>query len=98
MTIPKEFKCAGFTIKVTIVDSLPDNEYGNFCDATNEIKIARTMKVEDKVVELTKEQLLNTYLHELWHCFQFYFDNSYSEAQAQTYANFMCEYLRSTTV
>lgn len=93
--IPSEFKCAGFTIKVSVEDSLPNDDYGTFCDATNEIKIAKTMTVDNKVIQLTEEQLLNTFYHELNHCFQFYFDNSYSEAQAQTFANFICEYLRT---
>lgn len=47
------------------------------------------------MVRLTEDQITNTFWHELIHCFQFYFDNSYSEAQSQVYANFMCEYFKS---
>lgn len=93
--IPSEFKCAGFTIKVKIEESLPDNEYGHFCDALNEISIARTIEVDHKTIQLSEEQKENTFYHELIHCFQFYYDNDYSESQAQTFANFMCEYQRT---
>lgn len=95
MQLPSEFKCAGFTIKVIIEDELPNGDYGSFCDARNEIKIARTVKSDNQIVELTEEQITNTFWHELFHCFQFYYDNEYSEGQSQTYANFMCEYFHS---
>lgn len=91
--IPKHFECAGFTIKIEIVDKLKSNNYGQFCDATNTIKIAKTVEIEDEgTVELTEEQRFNTFFHELVHVFQFYYDNEYCEAQAQVFANFLCEY------
>ena len=88
MQLPSEFKCAGNTIKVELVEKTNDNNYGNWCDAT----IAKTIELEDKTV-VTEDQITNTFWHELLHCFQFYFDNSYSEAQV--YANFLCEYFKS---
>lgn len=92
MQLPSEFKCAGNTIKVELVEREDNNNYGNWCDATN--TIAKTVELEDKtVVKLTEDQMTNTFWHELIHCFQFYFDNSYSEAQV--YANFLCEYFKS---
>ena len=92
MTIVHE----GNTIKVELVEKTNDNNYGNWCDATNTITIAKTIELEDKtVVKLTEDQITNTFWHELLHCFQFYFDNSYSEAQSQVYANFLCEYFKS---
>lgn len=99
MHIPTEFKCAGNTIKVNLVDKTYNNNYGNWCDATNTINIAKTIEVDNKTtVNLTEDQIFNTFIHELIHCFQFYFDNSYNEAQAQVYANFLCEYLKSVAV
>jgi hypothetical protein len=96
MKIPKEFKCAGNVITVNMVDKLKDHEYGNWCDATNTIELARSIYIdEDNTVELTEEQITNSFYHELGHCFQFYFDNSCDEAQAQTFANFMCEFMRT---
>lgn len=34
-------------------------------------------------------------MHELTYCMQFYFDNNITEAQAQVYANFLCEFLNT---
>ena len=34
MQLPSEFKCAGNTIKVELVEKTNDNNYGNWCDAT----------------------------------------------------------------
>ena len=90
MQLPSEFKCAGNTIKVQLVEKTYNNNYGNWCDATNTITIAKT------IVKLTEDQITNTFWHEILHCFQFYFDNSYNEAQSQVYANFLCEYFKST--
>ena len=96
MQLPSEFKCAGNTIKVQLVEKEDNNNYGNWYDSTNTITIAKSIELEDKtVVRMTEDQLTNTFWHELIHCFQFYFDNSYNEAQSQVYANFMCEYLKS---
>ena len=58
-------------------------------------KSEKNSSPDKTVVRLTEDQITNTFWHELIHCFQFYFDNSYSEAQSQVYANFMCEYFKS---
>ena len=59
-------------------DSLPNNDYGYFCDATNTIKLARTVNSEhDGEVILSDEQVRNTFYHELFHVFQFYFNNEF---------------------
>lgn len=97
MLIPNKFNCAGMNIKVEVVDKLPGNEYGTWSDSLNEIKLAKVVEVENKDVTLTEQQLINTFWHEVMHCFQFYYDNSCDEAQAQVYANFMCEFINSTT-
>lgn len=90
MQLPSVSKCAGNTTKVELVEKTNNNNYGNWCDAT----IAKTTELEDKtVVKLTEDQITNAFWHELLYCFQFYFDNSYSEAQV--YANFLCEYFKS---
>lgn len=95
MKLPSSFNCAGFTIKVEIVDKLPDNEYGDFEDVTNVIKLAKSVEVDNDTIQLTAAQMLNTFFHEVCHCFQFYFNNSYDEAQAQVYANFIQEFIRT---
>lgn len=47
-------------------------------------------------VTVSDEQMRNTFYHELFHAFQFYFNNEFNEAQAQVYANFMCEFIETT--
>lgn len=95
--IPASFKCAGFTIKIEILDKLPDSIYGDFNDAKNLIRIARTVEVDKEVVPLTKEQIINTFYHECCHCFQYYYNTDTDEAQAQVFANFMQEFMRTKT-
>ena len=95
MKIPKKFKIANNWITVEIVDSLPNSNYGIYNDAKQIIKLAKTIYIDDEIVELSEEQLLNTFWHEYVHCMQFYFDNSNSEAQAQSFANFLCEFVNT---
>lgn len=93
MTIPNKFKIANQEITVVIEDYLPDNNYGYFCDATNTIKLARTINTEhDGDVTLSDEQIRNSFYHELIHVFQFYLNNEYDETEAQVFANFLCEF------
>ena len=91
MTIPQKFKIANNWVTVELVDKLDSNNYGMYNDAKQIITIAKSVIIDNEVVELTKEQLLNTFWHEYCHAMQFYFDNSTSEAQAQSYSNFICE-------
>lgn len=94
--IPESFKIANQLFKVNIKDKLLDNNYGNFCDVTNELNLAKIIEVNDADYSLTDEQIRNTFWHEVFHAFQFYFNNKYDEAQAQVFANFMCEFIEST--
>lgn len=91
MKIPKKFKIANNWINVEIVDSLPNSNYGDYNDAKQVIRIAKTVSIDDEVVNLTEEQLFNTWWHEYVHAMQFYYDNNTSESQAQVFANFLCE-------
>ena len=93
MRIPQQFQCAGHIIKVELHDSLDDNRYGAFYDAPGVIKIAKTLTVEDYgKVELTEQQMENTFWHEYFHCCQFFAGERMTEQQAQVYANFMTEF------
>ena len=92
MTIPQKFKIANNWITVELVDKLDSNNYGIYNDAKQIITIAKSVVIDNEVVKLTKEQLLNSFWHEYCHAMQFYFDNSTSEAQAQSYSNFLSEF------
>lgn len=95
MKIPNTFNCAGFTIKIKIVDYTETNGYANFNDSTNTIKIAKFIKCDGKRIALTKQQQINSFFHELMHCWQFYSGKPFSEEEAQTTANFMQEYVET---
>ena len=95
--IPKSFKIANQTITVNVVDKIDGGSYGNFSDVINEINIAKNIEFNGKVYQLTEEQIENSFYHELMHSFQFYFCNKYDETQAQVFANFMREFLSTST-
>ena len=96
MNIPKSFTIAGQEITVQIVDHLDDNSYGMWGSATNTIYIANYVNTEyDGKVWLTESHQLNTFFHELIHCFQYYYSNEYSEAEAQVFANFLYEFMET---
>lgn len=96
MNIPKSFKIAGQEITVKIVDHLDDNVYGQWGSANNTIYIANNVNTEyDGKVWLTEDHQLNTFFHELIHCFQYYYNNEYSEAEAQVFANFLYEFMET---
>lgn len=63
--IPKKFKIANNWITVNMVESLPNSNYGTYNDVKQEINIAKTVEIDDEVVQLTEEQILNTLMHEL---------------------------------
>ena len=96
--IPTTFSLAGMNFQVKIVDTIQDgNEYGEYSDATNTINVAKQIKENDKLIDLKLDTMRNTFLHELFHVFQYYFDNKFDEAQAQVYANFLMEFLQTST-
>lgn len=96
MKIPSSFRIAGFKIKVEIVDFTESNSYGCFCDSTNTIEIARKLLNGTTIIELTEDQQLSTFYHELIHVFQFYVGEEYDERRAQSYSNFLLEFNNST--
>lgn len=93
--IYKTFKIANQKIQTTLLDSLSGGEYGKFNDAKNEIQLARNIIVEGETIKLSPQQIQNTFMHEVMHVFQFYYNNEFDEAQAQVYANFICEMLET---
>lgn len=96
MKIPESFNCAGFTIKVKIVDTIDENKFGDCCVVRNEIRIAKYLfDANNEKVELTEDQMFNTFAHELVHVWQFYHNNELSESEAQVFANFICEFLKT---
>jgi hypothetical protein len=96
MEIPKKFKVAGFDINVEFIDKLESNDYGNWCDVTNNIKLAKNISLSNgELTPLQDRQIKNTFLHELYHAFQFYSGKRYSEEECNIFANFMLEYFET---
>lgn len=95
--IYKRFKIANQIITTHLQDFVAEgSEYGQFSDAENAIFLAKKIILDGgKTIELTKEQIENTWWHECIHAFQFYFNNKFDETQAQVYANFMQEIFAS---
>ena len=66
MKIPKEFEVMGNTVKVNYDDSLLQSDMflGKYIARNNEIKILPN----GSSFKRTKEQIYQTYLHEMVHC------------------------------
>lgn len=88
MNLPTHFKIGNQQIRVEVVEETENHEYGNWCDTTNVITIATHIDG----IALSKEQILNTLWHEVFHAFCFFYNNDKDEALAQCFANFMREY------
>lgn len=95
--IPKEFIIANHIIEIEIQEQVFDYNktplYGLWESALGRISIARTIQTEKgPLVELSEEQILNTFMHELIHCFMFFTGVQQDEMIAQTFANCLREY------
>lgn len=94
--LPTEFSIAGGKIiKVLKEDILESGSYGDFCDIKSQIRIAENIKLEGVPQEISDEDIERTYYHELIHCFNYFYNCECDEALAQTFSNFMYEYMHS---
>lgn len=95
---PKKFRIANHDYTVELCDFVEGDTQGEFwygyhCSTELTIKIARKMRKSNGVeFDLTEEQIKNSFWHEVFHAFQFYYNNEQDEALAQVFANFMREY------
>jgi len=94
--IPKSF-CIGGGKKfiVKFVDNINRSNYGDFSDAKSEIRIAKSISTDGEEISINEEDQLRTFLHELFHCFNWMYNCECDEALAQTFSNFMYEYLQT---
>lgn len=94
--IPHSFKIANHLYTVSLEDFVQDGDdylYGYHSDTELVIKVARKIKSDKgEEVSLTSEQIKNSFWHEVFHAFNFYWNNETDEALAQTFANFMREF------
>lgn len=94
--IPNKFTIAGSTYNVNIVENAEkdlDGALGDFTNMLHKIRIAKTCRVNEDVINIPEDEFIKTYLHELGHCFGFYYKSDNSEEFANAFANFFYEYL-----
>lgn len=100
--IPKEFTVAGgkkiIVSKEDLIKSSNEYIFGDFNTASNVIRIANKVRIDDKNVKQTEEDLERTFYHELVHVFQFYAGMELDEVMAQIFSNFLYEYVKSKQV
>lgn len=97
MRIPEKFTINTQEIKIEIVDTLPDQNFGEYHCVTDTIKLATHIKDDEgNLVRLTEEQILNTLFHEILHAFQWHATGDTDEIQSNTYAGYIIEFLKST--
>lgn len=97
MKIPEKFTINSQEITVESWDTLPDQKFGEYCCITNKIKLARHVKDDDgTIIPLKEEQILNTFIHELLHAFQWHSKGDFSEEESSTYAGYFIEFIKSS--
>lgn len=92
--IPSKVRIANHWYKVILCDFIDNGDtFGSHCNLKLEIKVAECMKTDDgETVNLTEEQIKNSFWHEIFHAFNYYYNNKQDESLAQTFANFMREF------
>lgn len=90
--IPETFTLGCHTFKVQLYKELYDENdplYGQF-DYDEQVIRLRIFKDNGK--PLSRECILNTYYHELFHAFNYLWNTGGDESLASTFAMLMCEY------
>lgn len=100
MKIPEYFTINTQRVSVVLKDE-PSSQrrFGEFNSLTSTITIYTVVRGEDgNITNLSNEQILNTFFHEVFHAWQWYSGHDDSEVEASTYAGYMIEFLRSTSI
>lgn len=89
--IPSKFRIANHDYTVKLCEFIDDGDtFGSHCNLKLEIKVAERMKNDDgEIIDLTEEQIKNSFWHEIFHAFNYYYNNQQDESLAQVFANFM---------
>lgn len=94
--IPRTFRVANHYYSVEFQDFVEvegEEVYGYHSNVELKILLALKVHIEDnKVISLTPEQVKNTFWHEVFHSFNYFWNNDEDEALAQVFANFMREF------
>lgn len=97
--IPTTFSLAGLNFRVKHVNDVKNGEdYGRYVDVENTIELANKVKDDDNQWVIVPEDIkYNTFWHELFHVFNYYWNTEFDESLAQVFANFMVEYEQTKT-
>ena len=93
--IPRIFRIANHSYSVEFKDFVEvegEEVYGYHSNVELKIVLALKVHVEEGAIWLTSEQIKNTFWHEVFHSFNYYWNNEEDEDLAQVFANFMREF------
>ena len=97
--IPDSFQVAGHPYKVVkkqyVKDDDDDAVFGLHDMISNRIYLAQEFPLGESSYKFSDVQKLNSFWHELFHAFNYYMNNEQDETLAQSFANFMCEFLKT---
>lgn len=97
--LPSKFTIANQTITVKVLESetssyIPGNTlFGDWNAAKNEIRVCTGASDGDEIIEFTKEQILNTFYHELIHAFLSFSGGEQDECLVCSMANCVREFM-----
>ena len=95
MNIPRKFCIGGGrVVNVKVLDDL-DGKYGDFNDAKSEIRIARTINIDNEDIVISEEDRERTFWHEFVHAMNWYYNCENDESLAQTFSNFLYEFMHT---
>ena len=100
--IPDRYTIGGQEYKVIqqeiVRDENDDPVFGLHSPAEAKITIAHKFPITNSSNhDFTKDQIVNSFFHEMFHSFNFMMNNEQEEVIAQSFANFMCEFLKTAT-
>ena len=98
--IPDRYTIGGQEYRVVKKDVVRDGEddpvFGLHSPIEAKLYIANRFPLTDTTFhEFTKDQKVNSFFHEMFHSFNFMMNNEQEELIAQSFANFMCEFLKT---
>ena len=98
--IPDRYTIGGQEYKVIQQEIVKDENnypvFGLHSPVEAKIAIAHKFPITDSLKHsFTKDQIVNSFFHEMFHSFNFMMNNEQEEVIAQSFANFMCEFLKT---
>ena len=100
--IPDRYTIGGQEYKVVRKEIVRDDDddavFGLHSPFEAKISIAEGYPTSNNETHpLSRDQIMNSFFHELFHSFNFMTNNEQEEWLAQSFANFMCEFLKTAS-